>query len=576
MARKKRDALAAATERERQFLLELAWIQLNLQIVTKDGRLVPCRFNGNQLKLIRIIRGLLRAGRPVRIIILKARQLGMSTFIQAWQHARAALRAGRRCLLLSHQDQSKSEIWQMQSVFTDHRPGAAAEQERFGRAEGPLIWRNGSRQICATASGHAVGHGGTLTDLHLSECSRYGIGATPVQAAKVIAQAVGIHASLSDDPDSVEFIESTANGFGGWFHEQWQRAVAAESDFAAVFFPWWSDPGYRSPLGTGGLHSEADLEDAERDLRTQYGLDLEQLCWRRWAIANKCNGDARLFREQYPANPDEAFLVSGATVFDPDIVQAYLQQARDPIWRGELLYDHPAGWQPREDPRGPLEIWELPDDGAEYVVGADVAECLDDASDYDSAVVRRLPEQRIVATLRGHWEPGEFARLLAALGWYYGEALLAVERNSMGVAVVGALRGRLGGPELYRNLYRYVRVDKLTGKREMVYGFRTDAATKAAAVEAQQRLLREAAEECWSAPLLREALAFVHLGRGRMGAASGGHDDLVTAWCISAYAAEDPRLAPITPEQRAERRIESLLEAVDEGEAVYSDDLAGH
>ncbi len=507
------------------------------------------------------------AGRPVRVRIHKARQLGVSTLVQALAFARTARHRGVQARLIAHQDDSTQEIYSKHGIFVDHLPGAAEALERFARVDGPLRWRHQSALFCATAGGKGIGHGGTLQFLHLSEVSRYGVSqTTPLQRQRVIDLAVGVRASLPNDPDTFEFDESTANGYGDHWHRAWLAAVAGEDGFEPVFIAWWEDPSYVMQAGTAGLNTAADYDEDERDLAGRFGLTLEQLCWRRFTIANTCAGDVAKFREQYPSTPDEAFLVSGRTVFDPELLREYLRRVAPPVWRGDFHLDEPAGWVPEARSDGPVLLWELPRDGERYVVGADTADCETEQSDRSAAVIRNARTLAIAGVLVGRFEPGTFARKLAAIGWYYNEALVCPEADPRGKAVIGALRGRLGGPPMYRRIARFKRVDALTGQPRVDYGFRTDHASKRVAVEAEQRLLREHVEVCPSAEILEEARAFLELGHGRMGAAPGGHDDLVIAWVISAYLAAVYAVSEPSPAEQAQAKVDRILELVDRGD----------
>lgn len=101
-------------------------------------------------------------------------------------------------------------------------------------------------------------------------------------------------------------MESTANGCED-FKDRWDAAVAGENDFEPVFFAWFENPDYAMPVEPG-----IEWTAEERETRERYSLSWEQLRWRRWCIANNCGGSRDMFRQEYPANPDEAFLHSGS------------------------------------------------------------------------------------------------------------------------------------------------------------------------------------------------------------------------------------------------------------------------
>lgn len=546
---------------ERLFLDDLKWMQEHCWIIAKDGKLKRLTLNKAQHKVKDACLRQLRAGKPIRIIGLKARQLGFTTFVQALFFSRTARRRGVKAVLLSHTDESKAKIWGMQAVFVDGS-GIGDQKKRFGEADGPLVWRHNSMLSCMTAGGKHVGHGETINLLHLSEFARYGEGQSPEQQARVKAMVAEIRSALADTPDSMEFVESTANGFGNEFQIEWQAAVEGRNDYEPVFIAWFEEPEYQVALLGRNDDLVEGLSAYEQDLRGTFGLLPEQLAWRRWVIANKIGGDERKFREQFPSTPEEAFLVTGSPVFDAERIDVYSRNTRPPVWRGDIAYEAPTGWALYERADGPLQIWRWPEETDAYAIGADTAECLDLQADRDAAVVRSRRTKDVVATLAGHWEPGEFAERLAALGWLYRTALLAVERNHPGPAVVGALAGKLGGRPLFGNLYCYERVDKATGKRQTVIGFPTTRDTKRAAVEAEMALLREGSEDCPSVDLLAEARTFINGPNGKMEAVAGARDDLVVAWIITAAVINDIALPTTTPAEAKAERLERFYDAL--------------
>ena len=520
------------------FYGDLEWIEEHCRIVTKAGTIEPIRFNYAQGRVINACVRQLKSGRPIRVIVLKARQLGVSTLIQSLLFARSARRSGVRGVLIAHQDDSTKKIWRMQGVFASHS-GSGEFIKSFAEADGPLVWQHNSRLSCMTAGGKDIAHGETINFLHLSEASRYGEGQSPEQQARVVQTVTGINAAVAKTPDSAVFIESTANGYGNWFEQAWHKAVGGEIDYEPVFIPWFEHPEYTRHPSFGPIRNDQGCDPVEVDLRSQYGLSLEQLNWRRYTIANDCNGDDRLFREQYPASAEEAFLVSGSNVFDSETVKLYLQTAKEPLWRGDIRYVAQKGWQLVEDPRGPLCVWFQPSDRDDYAMFADPAKFHDTQNDYWAAVVRRASDSAVVATLMGKWEPGEYADKLAALGYLYGEGLIAVEDTASAPAVIGALRGELGGPVMYHRLYRHTRVDQVTGRRSDAYGFPSNWKTKHAAVEAEQRLLRLRQEQCHDIRVWQQMSTFINGKNGKMEAATGCNDDLVTCMCGSALIIQD-------------------------------------
>lgn len=125
----------------------------------------------------------------------------------------------------------------------------------------------------------------------------------------------GVIQAIPDLPGTEIILESTANGVGGEFHSRWQQAERGEGDYIAIFIPWFWQPEYRRQVPDGFV-----LTEEEREYQAAYGLDLEQIAWRRNKIDDDLK-DAVLFKQEYPANSAEAFQLSGHDSFiKPDLV----------------------------------------------------------------------------------------------------------------------------------------------------------------------------------------------------------------------------------------------------------------
>ena len=210
-----------------------------------------------------------------------------------------------------------------------------------------------SSYVVATAGGDSVGRGETLTHVHASELAFW-----PKSTAAEIYN--GLMQAVPNTKGTAVFIESTANGVTGVFYDLWKGAVEGTNGYVPVFIPWYVDPEYREPV-------PANFEPTpdEEDLIEKYGLDNEQLMFRRRKVAQ--NG-LDLWNQEYPAEPEQAFLTTGRPVFNPEQLQQCIEDARDPEERLALEGDE---WVHHR--RGELTTYRKLDPGERYVVGADVA-----------------------------------------------------------------------------------------------------------------------------------------------------------------------------------------------------------
>ena len=535
------------------------YIQHYLMIRTKSGRLVPLQFNPPQQKLYRAIAAQAKAGRPIRIIILKARQMGFSTVTGGLIFHRTATRELVESLVVAHQEDATANLFAMYRLFYEELPRPIQPLKKARNAQ-ELVLENPttnpdrkkrepglrSRIRCATAGGRGVGRSFTVRNVHLSEFAFW-------PGRKLITYA-GIMQSVPDQPDTMVVIESTANGYDE-FKDLWDDAVDAwgrgERDgFMPIFFAWWEMPEYRRPV-------PADFQPTEEEeaIKATYHLDDEQLVWRRWCIRNNCGGDLDLFRQEYPASPDEAFVASGRCIFDQAALILRRQQVRD-LERsvGRFVYDYDGStinnirWVDAWD--GEIIIYQEPEDGHPYVIGADTA---GEGSDFFVGQVLDNATGRQVAVLRQESGEGEFVRQLYCLGRYYHDALLGVEANFS--TFPNTELERLG----YRNLYVRETLDNYTNKPRQSYGFRTDRISRPLIISELVELAAQRLELIQDHETLGEMLTFVRNEAGRAEAQEGKHDDCVMALAIAHH---------IRPQQRY--TVEAAKEA---GGAVWDDSM---
>jgi hypothetical protein len=265
----------------------------------------------------------------------------------------------------------------------------------------------------------------------------------------------------------------TANGEGNLLHTLWVRSQQRGGRYKGIFFPW----------------SAGD--------RDQEWYDRQKAELPPWQLA-----------QEYPSNPDEAFLRSGNPVFDVDAIRAAVPvepRARGYVWKPE---DRPREFVPDG---GSLAVWEFPKPKLVYVIGADVSEGLEHG-DYSCAQVIDATNRRVVATFHGHVDADLFGTdILNQMGLWYNQALVGVESNNHGLTTLSALRD-VG----YRNIYRQHRhLQRFEPKTELL-GWRTTYASKALAIDELGREIRDGGLPIPDADTLAELRTFVREGNGRM------------------------------------------------------------
>ena len=527
--------------------IAMDYIENCLKIKTKSGTVVPFRLNDAQRKLYAVAKRQQDAGKPVRLIILKARQLGFSTLTEGLIFHACATRRNVNALIVAHREDATANLFRMSKLFYDELPAPVKPMLRASNAQ-ELVFENPSklrserearpglrsRIRCATAGGRGIGRSDTLQCVHLSEYAFW-----PDGADGKASTLAGILQAVPSLPGTMVVIESTANGFED-FKERWDAAVAGENDFEPVFFAWFENPDYSMPVVPG-----TEWTPEERDLKAAYRLTDEQLQWRRWCIANNCGGSLDMFRQEYPSSPGEAFLHSGTGVFDNEQIVLRLERLPSPAGRGEFT---DGEWT--ESETGAITLYELPEEGVPYVLGGDTA---GEGSDYFTAIVIDNVSGRIVAKLRQKYSEPEYVRQIYALGRFYNDALVAIETNFSTYPVM-----KLQEME-YPNQFSREREDTYTRQMRKSYGFRTDRQSRPRAIANLVEVFSSHPEWFTDRELLEEMLTFCYNEDHRPEALAGKHDDLVMGAAITYAVRHQQRMTVLTePEKPREKLIDQM------------------
>lgn len=544
------------------------YIEKFLKIQTKDGRLVTFKFNSIQAKLQALTDELEAHGKPVRLVILKARQMGVSTWAQANLFKRSSTLANYNSLVAAHIEDSSRHLYSMSQrfykglpsvvVFDDNSKLEIRPKTKFSNRK-ELVFEDLDSQIrVATAGGKDVGRSNTLLGLH---CSEVAFWTDADETMKALLQA------LSDSPSSFAVIESTANGVGGYFHNLWKRANEGESSWIPVFFGWWEFEEYQRPFEDDKQKAafERSLDREEKEIRDQYNLTLEQLNWRRFTINDKCDGDIDVFRQEYPANPREAFLTSGRPYFSRSTLVKVERFVGEGL-RGNLklvpgTYSRTADRQLKvtpftrvefePDPNGFVELWGYPRANGSYAIGGDIAEGLANG-DYSCAQVLDRDTGQQVAEWHGHIDPDLFGEELIKLAIYFNRAWVAPEINNHGITTVRYMI-RTGYNRIFR---RHTSPDRMEEEATDRMGWKTTVTTRPIMLDALAGGIREGSILISGTGLLNECYTFVYDNKGKPQAQEGCHDDRVMAMAI---ALQVHTLCPMSrPISREERQIRKL------------------
>lgn len=431
-------------------------------------------------------------------VVLKARQMGMTTWVAGRFFLKTICEPGTTTLLVAHTREASESMFAIVRRMWEGLPEEIRQgvlRLRYCNAGRMTFAETGSEFRVSSAGDLNAGRGLSVQNLHCSEVSRW-----PGDAQGTLA---GLRAALAPGGEIV--LESTPSGAYGAFYEEWCAAADAtadrdEADRSASaqrmlrhFLPWWMEPAYTGPeIAPGKMTPE------ERLLVERNGLSGCQIGFRR-GLERSYRG---LRSQEFAEDAESCFRTTGSCCFELEAVERRLQEAGEPVSR---------------ERNGALLHWFHALPGRRYVMAVDTAGGGEDG-DFAAVQVVDVETGMQCAELQERLRPRELAELCVRLAERFGGALIAVERNNHGAAVLALLEER-EGVKLYRQGGQAGWLTSATSKPEMVARLGT--------------LLQETPERFFSKRLLGECRTFVTDERGRTAAAAAAHDDLVMAMAIA-------------------------------------------
>ena len=556
MNRKDKETLAALLfeKARRESLKEYKrYSKRNIKITNKKGRKIPLVQNNVQKRLDKTIQEMKSNLIPPRLIILKSRQMGISTDVQGRMFFETATKQNRNAMIVSHQDSSTKAIFRKAKYIKDNLPEDVLPLVKNSNAreiifDKPLHYKGdkdglNSRIEIYTAGSDGISRGDTKHYVHASEFAFW----PGSDQRSPISQLTAILNAVPDDMmDTFVIIESTANGFND-FKDIWDAAVAGENGFTPIFYPWYIHEEYTIKLGRNKrLKLQRTMSEYEKwllELLTKeaaidnsIGDPLERIAWWRETKRTKCNNDINKMKQENPTTPEEAFIFSGTPVFDNEKVYKRIEYLRakykaQPYKEGYFAFEwgnHRYKDYIKKDTITFVEskakpwvrLYFEPENSVPYVVGGDTK---GEGKDKFAGTVIDNRNMRRCASL----EVKEFTNSkpytwqMYCLGHYYNQALIGVEMN-FNTSPIEELE-RLG----YPNQYHREKTDTYDKKPLKKLGWRTDGITRPMIIDDEVYLVEKNIRLFNDIPTLLEMLTFVIDNSGRPDAMSGKHDDLL-------------------------------------------------
>jgi hypothetical protein len=553
----------------------LKYAPANLKIQTLEGNLISFSFNEIQLLLDEIAHDLEALTGMVRLVILKARREGVTTYWAGKFYHNTSHNRNRYSYIITHEPDATDFVFKMVKRFYDHCTWKPATKYNnttlleFNKPSG--IGGLDSAFRVATANKKDIGSAQLIHNLLLSEIAKYG-----ADAAEDILTS--LLPTVPSEPNTYIIMESTAKGVGGKFYDRfvgaryiyemyldhgqvkWRRSINPLADanniYARIFIPCFVFKKYQADPDPGFKRTTTDHETYgnEQNLVDLYGVNDCFLQWRRNTIINVCDNSLRKFLQEFPCSWQEAFLSSGHPVFNVVKCQEKITKCVPP----RAVYDciletgqfTAKTLGPADDANNLLQVWTEAQPGVPYIISADVSEGKEvgksgKETDYHAADVAEQLTGKQVAHWHGKVEPVDFAVWLYHMGLRYNMAWLVPERNNHGTAVVGELARRK-----YKKLYFEESLNP-PHRPILRYGWATVGGkygdAKSLVIDNLSNLVNKDADGIVCADTLREMITYKQGKTGKLGAEEGCFDDRVMSWAINCWVRGRLKLPSATP-----------------------------
>lgn len=512
----------------------------NIKIVDKNGEQINFTHNSIQKKINDTVKETKAKGKPVRIIVLKARQEGVSTNEQGRMIYNTTTKKNRTGLIVAHEVGATTKIFSKAKYMYDNLPAEYKPLQKASNAKELIFDRPSeykgaeeglnSKISVQVAGSVGIGRGDTIFYAHLSE---YAFWPSPDGKDKK-TQLSGILQAVPKTAETEVIIESTANGHDE-YKELWDDAVNGNNEWIPLFFAWHDHETYRMEIETDEERQaiKESINEYERDLINRYNLTFEQIKWYRWTLKNDCNGNHNMMKQENPSFPEEAFIFSGTPVFNSEKIQKRIDILRKSDrkvkygkfefeWNNPEYQDFIKNDSIRlvecDEKYAYIRIYEEPLKGYPYTIGGDTK---GEGKDSYAATARNNATGNRAATLKMDISNSKpYTWQIYCMGVYYNNALVGIEMNFNTAPIEELERLR------YPFQYQRQKYDDVTGTYQRKLGWKTDGITRPLIIDKEVFLVEENLGVFNDIETLQQMLTFVDKN-GRPDAMSGKHDDLL-------------------------------------------------
>ncbi len=535
-----------------------------LRIKTRAGKYSAFELNPPQIELYRELCEQKRKGEPMRINILKARQLGFSTFIAAIIFVLTILVPNQTACIIADTAEHATNLFKKYKFYYANLPN-------YLKAKLPTIASNAKElsidygmgqtsTVRVLVQGENAGRSDTAQYLHLSEVAFW---------KDIEDTTTSILQTVDDNNEnSIIFYETTANGVN-YYKEIWDTDVGGDTGYKALFFAWSLDPNNRRP------YDGFELFDWEKKLMEEEDLELDQIAWYRVQF-NKMHGNLRKLRQELPTTPLEAFIVNGSSKFNMDLIlarkaelaklgtKAYLkrgffQYKKQVNQDGSQIAISDIRWI--DSPTGEIKIYEEPQNGMPYIANNDPANGGDDY--FVTQVINNYTGQQVAVYRKNHCDADECAYQMYCLLKYYGDCLACGETNT--TSYILKLIHKCG----YRFIYQDTDYEALGGRYIEKFGYKTKQNNRNVQLDMLAEIFRDNPNVIRDYNTICEMETFQVIvsddgKKSKVEAASGKHDDCVMALAGAYFIRHAQRAIPRYSQEVVQRPIYDPLSLYEE------------
>ena len=541
---------------------------------------IPFRLNRGQRKLLHEFEDMRNKRKPIRIILLKARQWGGSTLTQiyiAWLQL-VQIRQWSS-VICAHTENTARNVRGMYSKLLENYPLWIADtddpkQLKLSNFENSQKTRIIKCRGCKVSIGSAMKPDGLRgLDVACAHLSEIGLFPSTTQS-KPEDLVQSICSGIANKPDTIIVYESTAKGVGNFFHREWKRATATSADersnFRPVFVAWFEIDNYTAPIDDYKEFISTLTDDEKRMFLD--GATLEGIAWHREKKSEY--SDYWRFASEYPSSPDEAFQSTGHPYYNPDDVKRLSETCCEPKYVGDISANGEFGSQSALDgirfipnSRGLFKVWAMPAPKEQvtgrYVVVVDIGGLSANADRsvicvFDRYAMAQGGVPEVVAEWCGHIAHYKLAWLSVQIATWYHDALLVIESNTLDSHKTEGVHSEFIMDEIssyYSNLYCRTSAEQVKQGVPAKYGFHTNKATKTMVCDHQRKVLEHNLyiEHCIDAVYEHKTLEIKT--NGEIGATDGNHDDRHITRAIGVWVCYQYLTAPVRYEDIAQDQI---------------------